>query len=238
MYYNNTATLALCVFSPIAGLIQRWTHRYKTMQICGLVVKVIGVGILLDGMQATTNTGALAMSSILIGGGGSFSAVASRVASQACVPHQDVATAISLLALWTAVGRAVGGAIVAVIWSSNMPGQLKAHLPARNATDANVARMFNNIQTISRIPYNDPVRQGAIVAYRNTLYYCLVPALVLAFIPLIAALFQSNFYLGKQQNATANIGTDGQSLSDEDMNPVLPKATTKREKFIRFWAGK
>lgn len=237
MYYNNAATLALCIFSPIAGLLQRWAHRYRTMQIIGLAIKVIGVGILLDGTRATTNTGALVMSSILIGGAGAFADVASRVASQACVPHQDVATSISLLSLWTAVGRAVGGAIAAVIWSSTMPGQLKHHLPARNATDTTITKMFNNIQTISKIPYHDPVRQGAIVAYRNTLYYCLVPALVLAFVPLVAAFFQSNFYLGKQHNAMANVGTDGKELGDDDRNADerKPNATTTKDKFLSFW---
>lgn len=202
-----------------------------------MCVKIIGVGILLDGHHATISTGALVASSILIGGGGSFSAVGSRVASQACVPHQDVALVISLLSLWTAVGRAIGGAIVAVIWSSQMPHQLRTYLP-RIATDADVKRLFNNIRAIrTKLPFGSPMREGAVEAYRHTLYYCLTPALCLAFVPLIAALFQSNFYLGKQQNAVTNVGTDGLRLSEEDKNQPLPPAKTKKERFLRFWSG-
>lgn len=43
--------------------------------------------------------------------GGAFSVVGSRVASQASVPHQDMATVIALLALWTSLGGAIGSAI-------------------------------------------------------------------------------------------------------------------------------
>lgn len=46
----------------------------------------------------------------LVSIGGAFSVVGSRVASQASVPHQDMATVIALLSLWTSVGSAIGSA--------------------------------------------------------------------------------------------------------------------------------
>lgn len=42
--------------------------------------------------------------------GGACSVVGSKVASQASVPHQDMATVMALLALWTSVGSAIGSA--------------------------------------------------------------------------------------------------------------------------------
>ncbi|KAH7002280.1 hypothetical protein EDB80DRAFT_867287 [Ilyonectria destructans] len=238
VYYGNTLTLALCIAGPLVGLAQRWTHRYRAIQIAGLCVKIVGMGILLDGRQATNSTGALVMSMILIGFGGSMSVVGSRVASQASVPHQDVALVISLLSLWSKIGSAVGGAIVAVIWSSNMPNQLREHLPA-SANETTVQTLFSSVKSTRTLyEFDDPMRQGAIVAYRNTLYYCLAPALGLAFIPLIAAFFQTNFFLGKQQNAVTNVGNDGLALEEKDRNPEpLPPAKNKKEAFLRFWAG-
>lgn len=53
----------------------------------------------------------LVWTQILIGMGGAFSVVGSRVASQASVPHQDLASVIALLSLWTSLGSAVGSAI-------------------------------------------------------------------------------------------------------------------------------
>ncbi|KAF6816301.1 siderophore iron transporter [Colletotrichum plurivorum] len=239
VYYNNTLTLALCVFGLVAGLIQRWTHRYKLLQIIGLCIKIIGMGIMLDGPRATISTAPMVLSLVMIGCGGAFSVVGSRVASQASVPHQDVALAIALLSLWSKIGSSIGSAIVAVIWADKMPKLLRQYLPA-TATDKDVKSLFNSVRTIrTKYAFDDPMRQGAIEAYRRTLYYCLAPAVALAFIPLIAALFQTNFYLGKQQNAVTNVGNDGQVLKEEDRNPeALPPAKNKKEAFLRFWAGR
>ncbi|OBR09764.1 Siderophore iron transporter [Colletotrichum higginsianum IMI 349063] len=239
VYYNNTLTLALCVFGLVAGLLQRWTHRYKMLQIIGLCIKIIGMGIMIDGPRATISTAPMVLSLVMIGCGGAFSVVGSRVASQASVPHQDVALAIALLSLWSKIGSSVGSAVVAVIWADRMPKLLRRHLPA-SATDKDVQSLFNSVRAIrTKFAFDDPMRQGAIEAYRRTLYYCLVPALALAFVPLVAALFQTNFYLGKQHNAVTNVGNDGLVLREEDRNPEpLPPARNKKEAFLRFWAGR
>ena len=59
---------------------------------------------------------ALVWTQILISLGGAFSVVGSRVATQASVPHQDMATVIAQLALWTKIGGAIGSAIATAIW--------------------------------------------------------------------------------------------------------------------------
>ncbi|KAK1623298.1 major facilitator superfamily domain-containing protein [Colletotrichum phormii] len=235
--YYNTLTLALCIFGMVAGLLQRWTHRYKMLQIFGLCIKIIGIGIMIDGPRATNSTAPMVISLIMVGAGGAFSVVGSRVASQASVPHQDVALAIALLSLWSKIGSSIGSAIVAVIWADKIPKLLREYLPA-TATDKDVKTLFGSVRTIrTKYAFDDPMRQGAIEAYRRTLYYCLVPALALAFVPLIAALFQTNFYLGKQQNAVTNVGNDGQALKEEDRNPEALPPPKNKEAFLRFWAG-
>ncbi|RAL12972.1 MFS general substrate transporter [Aspergillus homomorphus CBS 101889] len=243
VYYSNTLTLALCIAGPLTGLLQRWTHRYKTIQITGLCIKIIGMGLLLNGPthRATANTPAMILSMILIGFGGSMSVVGSRVASQASVPHQDVALAISLLSLWSKIGSAIGSAIVAVIWAAQMPKQLRAHLPA-SATEKDVRKLFGSPKSIRTLyAINDPMRVGAVEAYRRTLYYCVAPALALAFVPLIAAWFQTDFFLGKAQNAVVPVGNDGLALSEEEREKERGRAEakgSKREAFLRFWAGR
>ncbi|KAL7806917.1 MFS general substrate transporter [Trichoderma gracile] len=238
VYYGNTLTLALCITGPLVGLAQRWTHRYKLIQITGLCIKLIGMGIMLDGRLAAISTSALVVSSILVGIGGSMSVVGSRVASQASVPHQDVALAVSLLSLWSKVGSAIGSAIVAVIWSNQMPKQLCKYLP-EGTPEATIKRLFGDMRSIrTEYGFDHPIRQGAITAYRHTLYYCISVALALAFVPLVAAFFQTDYFLGKQQNAVTNVGNDGLPLDEKDCNPEpLPKPSNKKEAFLRFWAG-
>ncbi|KAK1227971.1 hypothetical protein PQX77_009018 [Marasmius sp. AFHP31] len=238
-YFNNTMTLCLCIFGVVAGLIFRWTHRYKFLQIIGLCIKIIGVGILLNGKKATESVGAFAMSQVLIGTGGAFSVVGSRVASQASVPHQDLALSISLLSLFTSIGSAIGSALAAVIWGDRMPTLLRERLPA-SVTDAQVTKFFGNIRTIRVYSYDDPIRQGAISAYRDTLWYLIVPALCLSFIPLVLACLQTNYYLGKQQNAVMNVAPSGEKLEEEAARqpPLIHEPKTMKEKFLKFWAGR
>ncbi|KAF2022384.1 MFS general substrate transporter [Aaosphaeria arxii CBS 175.79] len=238
-YYNNTLTIALCVGGPMTGLLQRWTHRYKTIQLVGLCIKIIGMGIMLDGRMATNTDAAMIMCQILIGFGGAMSVVGSRVASQASVPHQDVALAISLLSLWSSVGSAIGAAVVAVMWSHEMPKALRQYLPA-SATEKDVKKLFSNMRTVrTAYKFGTPMREGAVTAYRHALYPCIATALALAFIPLIAACFQTDYFLGKQQNAVTNVGNDGLPLAEDHHNEkeqAPPK--NKKEAFLRFWAGR
>ncbi|KAL0064001.1 hypothetical protein AAF712_009069 [Marasmius tenuissimus] len=215
-YYNNIITLALCIFGLVAGLYHRWTHRYKLLQIVGLAIKIIGIAILIDPFtsKATNSTTAMILSPILIGMGGSFSVVGSTVAAQASVPHQDTALVISLLGLWTAIGSSIGSAVSAALWGATMPGLLKEYLPPGTSAEE-IRKVYEDVTSIREYGMDHPVRVGAVEAYRRTQYYLFVPALGMALIPLVAAMFQQNYYLGEQHNVVTNTTPDGRRLDDD-----------------------
>lgn len=199
-YFNNTLTLSLCVFGVVAGIYQRITRRYKNLQIFGLAIKCVGMGLLVRNKGALANTVSLVWVQLLVGMGGAFSVVGSRVASQASVPHQDLSLVIGLLQLWSKIGSGIGSAIAGPIWSSKMPHNLRKFMPD-SVTDLEIMEYFGNLSSLRKFDFNDPIRQGAIRAYSETTYYLFVPALGISFIPLIAACFQTNFWLGDTQNA-------------------------------------
>lgn len=214
-YFNNTLTLALCVFGVIAGVLFRITHRYKVWQLLGLAMRIIGYGIMLKGNQSTINTVALVFHPLLAGAGGGLSVVASSIALQASVPHEDVAIASSLLNLWTNVGGAIGDTITVAIWDSKMPNSLRKHLPA-SVNDTEVMTFYGDITSIRNYPMDSEVRQGAITAYREVNYYLYCIALGLSFLPFIAAFFQTNYFLGNQQNAVDNEWIDEKNVNIKD----------------------
>ncbi|KAL0578567.1 hypothetical protein V5O48_003417 [Marasmius crinis-equi] len=215
-YFNNIMTIALCLSGILVGIIHRLTHRYKYLQIIGLIVKILGIAIILgDHGRATTTSFALITSQILIGIGGACSVVGTRVSSQASVPHQDLALTLALLALWTKIGSALGAASAYAIWAARMPILLRRYLP-EDVTDKEVAAFFGDIKAIRKFDFDHPIRQGAIRAYQETLWYLIVPALWLSLISLVAACFQTNFYLGKQQNAVMNVAPDGERVEEDE----------------------
>jgi hypothetical protein len=142
--YTNAETVGLCVFGLLVGLLLRLTHRYKGIQIIGLCVRIIGMGIVVyTATKVQVPTAAFAIIPVLIAFGGSCSVVGTRVASQASVPHQDLGQAIAQLALWTRLGGAVGSAIASTVWQSNMQNNMRREgVPA-----ADIAGLYGSIRT-------------------------------------------------------------------------------------------
>ncbi|EPY52325.1 siderophore-iron transporter Str3 [Schizosaccharomyces cryophilus OY26] len=219
-YFSNIMTVALCLFGLLAGVIHRSTHRYKFLQIIGLAIKIVGYAILVRPGRATTNTVSLAFSEALIGLGGSFSVVGTSVASQASVPHQDLATVISTLNLWTQIGGAIGSAIAAPIYSSKVPKYLREYMPS-NVTQANITSFYSNTDLIREYPMNSDIRQGAINAYSKSMFYLYAPALGISFISFIAAFFQTNYFLGNQQNAVEDSEEPDERRRDHKIEQLL-----------------
>ncbi|KAJ5102202.1 siderophore iron transporter [Penicillium alfredii] len=182
---------------------------------------------MLDVNKATQSTAAM----ILVGFDGSMSVVGTRVA-----------LVIAMLALCSRIGSAIGSAIVVVIWSTQVPKQLRhasIFLRPSTATEKDVISLFGQPTSIRKLyAFDDPMRVGDILAYRRTLYYCLAVVLGLGFVPLIAAFFQNNYFLGKSQNAVTDVGNDGRSLTGKDCNQGRPPPRNKKDAFLRFWDGK
>ncbi|BGP13623.1 hypothetical protein JCM10213v2_001555 [Rhodosporidiobolus nylandii] len=229
-YYNNTLTMGLCGGGVVAGILLWWTQRYKFLQILGLCTKIVGYGLLVD-KNGVHDTGRLVASQALTGIGGSFSVIGSQVASQAAVPHQDVALAIALLSLWSSIGSAIGDAVAASVWGHHMPGNLAKFLPA-SVNETERATFFGDITTIKAYPFDSEIRQGAIRAYEATVYPLWAAALGLSFIALIAACFQSNYFLGSAQNAYDKRDVTGRVVEEGQDERV--KATGWR-RVLRFW---
>lgn len=80
------------------------------------------------GTGARATDSMLIMSQVLISLGGACSVIGTQVASQASVPHQDLATVVALLSLWTGIGGSIGNAAGAAVWGAKMPGNLNARL--------------------------------------------------------------------------------------------------------------
>lgn len=59
-------TVGLCVFGLMAGLIQRYTHRYKLLQVVGLCIRTIGLGIMVKTKGGLAGTVTLVWTQILI----------------------------------------------------------------------------------------------------------------------------------------------------------------------------
>jgi MFS family permease len=219
--FLGITTMGLSLLGPIVGLIQRHTHRYKTMMLFGAAARLISYGILVQPNGDMVQDTARLVVAQLVFCLGSFNVVGVRVGSQASVPHEDMASIIALLTLWSTLGSSIGSAVSSAIWTHEMLDRMRAEMPGVN--EATLAKLYGNIRTLrTAYEFSDPVRQGAIRAYARVNGHIAVAALVLAAVPLVATLFMPDFYLGKQQNAVTNLGLDGERVD-------VPQAAARDE---------
>ncbi|KAG8707245.1 hypothetical protein FRC08_000619, partial [Ceratobasidium sp. 394] len=210
VYFNNTMSITLCVFGLVAGLVLRYTGRYKFLQISGLCIRIVGLGLMVAANGAIAPTVQLVWTQILIGIGGAFSVVGSRVGSQASVPHEDLASVIALLSLWSSLGTSVGSATATAIWTSNMPDNLVKYLPG--VPEATIKKLYGSIK--SARDAGPAIRAGVIQAYSVTTRPMFIGALGLSFISLILAFFMPNFFLGNTHNAVDGKNVAGERTAD------------------------
>ncbi|KAH8829259.1 major facilitator superfamily domain-containing protein [Flagelloscypha sp. PMI_526] len=210
-YFIFTQTVALSVFGLLGGVLMSIFRHYKYIVIFGLLVRLLGVGIMIHSRGGHGSTAELVWTQILQGLGGGFVAIASQVGAQASVTHADVATATAFVLLVTEIGFAVGSTLAGVIWASILPGKLVKYLP--NVSQAERDALYASMITITKSPAGDPIREGAIAAYGDTMRVLCIAATCIAIVPLLLSFLLPNYRLGDKQNAVDDAGLDGESNS-------------------------
>lgn len=186
--FISATTLTLCFLSPVGGIIHRVTHRYKTLMVIGAVVKLVGYGITIDpDSRSTTSTARLAISQVFLGVG-AWTVIGARVGSQASVPHQDLSTVISVLSLWSTMASSVGSTIAATIWQDRMLGFMREECPP-GTPESTLSSIYGSIKVLrTEYDWNDPIRQGAVVAYTRTNGIIFATSIALSVVPVIFSL--------------------------------------------------
>lgn len=236
--FLGITTMGLSLLGPIVGLIQRHTHRYKSLMVFGAVARLVGYGLLVQGNGSMTQGTARLVVAQLIFCLGSFNIVGARVGSQASVPHEDMASIIALLTLWSTLGSSVGSAVSSAIWTSEMLDRM--YMEMSGVDKKTIVKLYGSIKKLrTSYDYDDPARQGAIRAYAYVNGHIAITALLLAAVPLLATFFMPDFYLGKQQNAVTNTGLDGEVVDvprrQNGDQEELARVKEQSKPFYRKW---
>lgn len=210
---NALATCALSVFGLAAGVYLRIFHRYKYLQIGGLCIRLVAMGLTYWGTGLHATTIVVVWCQILNSLGGACSVVGTRVASQASVPHQDLASIIAQLALWTRLGGAIGSAVSAAIWTGNV----QSNLVKQGLSEAAAKKIYGNPRGAkTTYAWGTPERRSVISGFDATVKPIFLTALCLTVIPLIAGLLMPNYYLGKTQNAIDGTDNSGRVIENPE----------------------
>ncbi|EKM58957.1 uncharacterized protein PHACADRAFT_25102 [Phanerochaete carnosa HHB-10118-sp] len=213
-YFTSTQTVALTVFGILAGILMRFMHRYKWLLVVGLCIRLLGAGLMIHSRGANASDAEVVWTQILQGFGGGIAAATSQVGAQASVTHADVAIITAVVLLWTEIGGSVGTAIAGAVWTNTMPKQLAKHLP--QLSDAQRAELFGSITSVTEYPRGNPIREGVIGAYDDTMKVLCIAATCIAVLPILCALVMPNYYLGNKQNAVDRTDLAGERSEPDD----------------------
>jgi hypothetical protein len=192
---------------------------------------ISGIGLNFLAVNGNMNAVVLIMGQILASTGGAISVTSSTVASQGSVPHNDMALAIAVLALWTSVGGSIASAISASVWVDKVPANLEKYLgDVYNSTQ--LETIFGSIVEARLVPERDLIRRGECdlsfeltLAYTDSFWTLNLLALITSSGPLIAACFTTNFYLGKTHNSVET--TEIVFRGEEETRPEVVAARAK-----------
>lgn len=140
-------------------------------------------------------TALLVSSRVITGLGGAISVISSSVASQGSVPHQYLAIATAVLALWTQIGGAISSAISASVWTHRVPAKLEEYL-GEIYNETMRAEIFGSITVARNIPERELIRQ----AYSEAFQPLLLAALITSFVGLAFGFTVKNYRLGDNHN--------------------------------------
>lgn len=198
--FLNTTTLVLCIFGALGGIIHRISHRYKTLMVLGAVLRLIGNAILMTtDVRSTQDTATLVVSQLLLGCG-AFAVIGARVGSQASVPHEDLSSAIAIIALWSTLASSVGSTIAGSIWQDKMLPYMREEMP--NVPEKTLKSVYGSIKKLrTEYSWDDPIREGAVRAYTRVNGILFLVALVVNILPVIFSLCMP----GKKSNAVASL---------------------------------
>ncbi|WRT66816.1 uncharacterized protein IL334_003779 [Kwoniella shivajii] len=220
-YILNILTVGLCGFAVPAGLIQRYTHRFKYLQISGLCFRILGMGLNYLLVAGNGGNAVVVCSRVFISLGGGISVISSQVASQASVTHNDMALAASILALWTSIGGAIGSAIAASVWNRRVPMLLEKYVGdyyEHNATA--LAEIFGSIY-VARAA--EP-RALIVQAYDEAIKPLYLAALITSFVSLIFGFCTKNYVLDDRHNAVEDTKINMRSEEETAPEVVAAKA--------------
>ena len=115
------------------------------------------------------------MCQIFIAFGGGSLIICEEMAVMAAAPHQNVASMLALVGLFSSVGGAIGQAVSGAIYTSKFPAALNRAMPGN--TTLNV-ELYGSLTTQLSYPIGSPERTAVIYAYADAQWYLTIASTV------------------------------------------------------------
>jgi len=165
-YVTQTYNIGSCFFSIIVGLLIPATGRFKWLALCAVPIQILGTGLMIYFRQPDKPLGYVIMCQVFIAFSGGTIVVTQQIAIMAAVGPENVAVALALQALFTAIGGSIGLSISGAIWTNTLQRELARYLPAN--LQGQLADIYADLATQLSYPVGSAGRTAIIQAYGET----------------------------------------------------------------------
>lgn len=172
-YVTNIYSIGSCFWAVVVAFAIRISGRFKWLALSSLPLQILGVGLMIHFRQPDQGIGFVVMCQIFIAFAGGSLVICEDMAVMAAAPHENVASMLALIGLFSSVGGAIGQAISGAIYTNTFPAALDHALPGNATLNA---LLYGDIKTQLLYPIGSPERTAVIYAYGRAQWYLTIAA--------------------------------------------------------------
>ncbi|KAG9186323.1 hypothetical protein G6011_02879 [Alternaria panax] len=162
-YITNIFNIVSCTWAIVISFAMKYTDTYKWGAVIAVPVQLTMTGLLIHLRNPGSPIAALVTVEVLGAMASAMLYNVEQVAIMMAVPHDQVAVAIALLNVVTAVGGAIGQSISGTLWAQIVPRKLVEYLPEGSKHLAPI--IYGDIRAQLALPWGSPEREAVIHAF-------------------------------------------------------------------------
>eukprot|EP01053_Blabericola_migrator_P000653 Blabericola_migrator_1__652@NODE_1161_length_5239_cov_261_079660_g791_i0_p1_GENE_NODE_1161_length_5239_cov_261_079660_g791_i0NODE_1161_length_5239_cov_261_079660_g791_i0_p1_ORF_typecomplete_len593_score53_90TRI12/PF06609_13/6_7e79MFS_1/PF07690_16/7e18MFS_1/PF07690_16/2_4e13Sugar_tr/PF00083_24/1_3e06Sugar_tr/PF00083_24/0_004OATP/PF03137_20/1_8e02OATP/PF03137_20/0_0011MFS_4/PF06779_14/8_9MFS_4/PF06779_14/0_0094MFS_4/PF06779_14/3_5MFS_4/PF06779_14/2e03DUF4381/PF14316_6/1_2DUF4381/PF14316_6/4_6e02_N len=169
-HIQNCYSFASTGSAIIAGLLIKYTKRYRLIVWIGAFLNIAGIILMIPFRAPGHHIAWLVFAQTLIGIGGGFYATPGMVVAQGWAPHGDVGAVTALYLSSGPFGSGFGTAIAGGMWASLLKSRLRMHLPASADQETLVTDIAGSIVVAMSYPEGSEIRNAIVAAYSDVMH--------------------------------------------------------------------
>ncbi|KAL1797182.1 hypothetical protein ACET3X_003788 [Alternaria dauci] len=162
-YITNIFNIVSCTWAIIISFAMKYTDTYKWGAIVAVPIQITCTGLLIMLRHPGSPMAALVTVEVIGAMASAMLYNVEQVAIMMAVPHDQVAVAIALLNVTTAVGGAIGQSVSSTLWAQIVPKKLAEYLPEGSKHLAPL--IYGDIRKQTGLPWGSPEREAVVRAF-------------------------------------------------------------------------
>lgn len=184
-YINNIYFIGSTAWMLLIGVAVRHYGRIKIYALSlGIPLIILGAGLMIKWRTPESSIGYIVMCQVFIAIGSGTMYPIEQLTLMAVSSHQHIAALLAIESLVASIGKSVGSAISAAIWTGTFPKRLAEYLPTSSLPD--LAEIYGSLEKQNSYKTGSPERRAITHAYGDSQMILLITSICLLSVAMVA----------------------------------------------------